>query len=116
MEIQNEKKSPTIHFSDFSKLDLRIAKIINASAIVGSDKLVKLIVDIGHEERNIVAGIRKSYPPENLVGREIVIVANLAPRKLLGEESNGMLLAVDAGDETVLLKPELSVPPGSRVS
>lgn len=116
MGIRNEEKKPIVTFSDFAKLDLRVAKIVSAYTVDGSEKLVKLKVDIGHEERNIVAGIRGSYAPEDLIGKEIIVVANLAARKLLGEESNGMLLAVDTGDGTVLLGPELEVPPGSRVS
>lgn len=111
-----DDKNGVINFSDFKKLDLRIAKVIEASAVDGSDKLLKLTIDVGYEKRNIVAGIRRSYPPENLVGKEIVVVANLAPRKLMGEESNGMLLAVDAGDGTVLLRPDSDVLPGSVVS
>lgn len=104
-----------ISFEDFQKLELRIGKILSAEKVAGSEKLVKLEVDLHEEKRQIVAGIGKTHGPETLVGREVVIAANLEPKKLMGLESQGMLLAVDIGETTVLLMPEGEVPPGSRV-
>jgi methionine--tRNA ligase beta chain len=104
----------TISFNDFKKVELRTGKILSAEAMEGSEKLVRLKVDLGTETRQILAGIRTAYAPEVLVGKNVVVVANLAPRKMMGELSEGMLLA--ASDETpVLLAPEREVPPGSEV-
>lgn len=104
----------TISFEDFKKVDLRIAKILEAETVEGSEKLLRLQVTLGEEKRQIVAGIGKQYAPADLVGREIVVVANLEPRVLMGLESRGMLLA--ASDEgAVLLRPDREVVPGSEV-
>jgi len=89
----------TITIDDFAKVELRAAQILSAERIEGADKLLKLMVDLGTETRQILAGIAKYYSPENLVGKKIVIVANLQPRKMRGLESNGMLLAASVGDE-----------------
>ncbi len=88
-----------ITIDDFAKVELRVAQVVSAERVPGADKLLKLIVDVGSETRQILAGIAKAYSPENLVGRKIVIVANLQPRKMRGLESNGMLLAASVGDE-----------------
>jgi methionyl-tRNA synthetase len=85
--------SPTITIDDFIKVDLRVAQILVAERIPKADKLLRLEVDLGYEKRQILAGIAQYYEPEKLIGRKIVIVANLAPRKMRGLESNGMLLA-----------------------
>lgn len=106
--------SGKITIDDFKKVELRVGKILTAEAVPDSDKLVKLSVDIGKEKRQIVAGIRKAYPPEVLVGKEIVIIANLEPRQLLGLESQGMLLAAE-GEVPVILIPEKDVPPGAGI-
>ncbi|MBI2573786.1 MAG: methionine--tRNA ligase subunit beta [Candidatus Wildermuthbacteria bacterium] len=104
----------TISFEDFKKLELRAAKVMSAEKVEGSEKLVRLQVSIGDGERQIIAGIGKHYNPEELVGREIIIVANLEPRQLMGLESQGMLLA--AGEkEPVLLQPDKEVAPGSLI-
>jgi len=94
---------PEISYEDFEKIDLRVARILEAEAVPKSAKLLKLKIDIG-EERTVVAGIAKDYKPEQLVGKTIVIVANLKPAKLMGIESRGMLLATDAtaGGITIL--------------
>ena len=115
---------PQIAFEDFAKVDLRVAKIMHAENHPSADKLFKLQLDDGSgTPRQICAGIRGAYTPEQLVGRSIIIVANLAPRMLRGEESRGMLLAAsdapkDAGAvrRVVLLTPEADIPPGSTVS
>jgi methionyl-tRNA synthetase len=82
-----------ITIDDFAKVELRVAQILVAERIPKADKLLRLEVDLGYEKRQILAGIAQYYEPEKLIGRKIVIVANLAPRKMRGLESNGMLLA-----------------------
>lgn len=100
---------------DFKKLDLRVGKIISAERVENSDKLLKLEVDIGDERRQIIAGIGKQYGPEDLINQEIVIVANLEPRELMGLESNGMILCADVDGVPVLLQPQKEVPPGTKI-
>jgi len=104
----------TINFDYFQKVDLRVASVIEAETIDVSDKLIKLKISLGDEERQIVAGLQSYYQPEDLVGRQIVVVANLAPRKMMGYESQGMLLAASNG-EPVLLQPEKEVQAGARI-
>lgn len=103
-----------INFDEFKKIELRAAKIISAEKIEGSEKLLKLRVDLGDEKRQLVAGIGKAYDPENLIGGEIIVVANLEPRILFGVESQGMLLAAE-GERPVLLRPDKEVPPGAKI-
>ncbi|MCL5018283.1 MAG: methionine--tRNA ligase subunit beta [Candidatus Pacearchaeota archaeon] len=110
---------PEISYEDFEKLDLRVAEIIDAEEIAGADKLWKLKIDAGElGERTICAGIKQYYPKEDLVGKKIILLANLAPRKLKGIESRGMLLAASTEnhEEVVLLSPESDIENGSRVS
>lgn len=103
-----------ISIEDFAKLDLRIAQILEAQEIPKSKKLLKLIVDIGDEKRQVVAGIKGHYNPEDLIGKKIVILCNLKPAKLCGVESQGMILA--GGEETVaLLVPDKDIPVGSKI-
>lgn len=104
-----------IKFEDFQKIDLRVGKIIEAERVKNSEKLLKLIVDLGSEKRQLVAGIGKFYSPENLVGKEVVVVFNLEPRKIMGIESQGMLLAADFEVEPIILVPEKEVPPGTKI-
>lgn len=104
-----------ISLSEFQKLDLRVGKILSAERVEGSDKLLRLEVNLGSERRQIVAGIAEHYAPDALIGREIVIVANLEPRVLKGTESQGMLLAADVAGEPVLIAPDREVPPGSVI-
>jgi len=104
-----------ISFEDFQKIELKVAKIIEAEKIEKSEKLLKLIVDLGDEKRQLVAGIAKYYKPEDLIGKEIVIVANLEPKKLMGIESQGMLLAANVDGKPVILIPEKEVPPGTKI-
>lgn len=111
---------PTITYDDFAKLDLRVATITAAEPHPNADRLLKLQVDLGGEQRQICAGVKAYYDPQTLVGRQIIVVANLAPRTIRGEESNGMLLAASAmnGEEladVVLLAPSKAVPAGSTV-
>ena len=98
----------------FQKMDLRIGKIVRAEKITGSRKLLKLIVDIGEEERQIVAGLSEFYQPEEIINREVVVITNLEPRVILGIESQGMILAANS-QGPVLLKPDEEVPPGTKI-
>lgn len=109
--------APTITIDDFVKIDLRVAKVLTAEPVKGADKLLHLTVDIAEEKpRTIVAGIAKAYTPEQLVGRKVVIVANLAPRKLRGLESNGMIVAASLEDTPPVLAAFLEdVPVGARL-
>ncbi len=105
-----------ITFEQFQAVDLRVVKILAVERVEGSEKLLKLSVQHAEEQRIIVAGIGRAYEPEALVGKEIVIIANLEPRTLMGIESQGMLLAVsDAEGKPVVLLPEHDVPPGTRI-
>lgn len=103
-----------ITLEEFQKIEIKIGKIIEAERIAGAKKLLKLTVDVG-EEITIVAGIAESYDPDELVGREVPIVANLEPAKIKGIESEGMILAIDNDDSIVLLEPEEEVEPGATV-
>jgi len=109
--------SEKITIDDFAKIELRVAQVKVAERVKGADKLLRLEVDLGYETRQILAGIAKAYEPEQLVGRKIVIVANLAPRKMRGLESNGMLLAASLGEEgrPVLASFLEDVPLGARL-
>jgi methionyl-tRNA synthetase len=106
-----------ISIEDFAKVELRVGVVKSAERIQGADKLLKLLVDIGDEVRQVLAGIALSYAPEDLVGRKVVIVANLAPRKMRGLESNGMLLAAAVGPDgkPVLCTFAEDVPAGAKV-
>jgi methionyl-tRNA synthetase len=104
-----------IDINEFAKLDLRIGKIENAERVKGSKKLIKLEVDVGDETRQLVAGIAEEYNPESLIGKLVPILANLKPVKLMGVESQGMILAVDVNGKPILLHPDVEVPAGSIV-
>ena len=105
-----------ISIDEFMKVELRVAKVLEAEAVPKSKKLVKLKVDVGNEQRTIVAGIAEAYQPEQLVGRTIAIVFNLKPAKLMGIESNGMVLAASVADgKPILVGFDEPVPPGARV-
>ena len=95
-----------ISYEDFAKLELRVAKVLEARPHPNADKLLLLQVDVGDQQKQIVAGIRAHYTPEQLVGKLIVVVNNLAPAMLRGEASNGMLLAATSGEKVVLLRPD----------
>ena len=106
-----------IQYDDFAKVKLRVATIIKAEAIEKSKKLLRLQVDLGDEQRQILAGIKEHYQPESLVGMQIVIVANLAPREVIkGEISNGMLLAAsDASGKVIIISPSAAIAVGAAV-
>lgn len=108
---------PEIVFDDFAKLDIRIGKVLTAEKVEKSDKLLKLTVDTGVDTRTILSGIAKHYSPEDMVGKSVTLIANLAPRKMMGIESQGMILmAEDPAGRLKLLQPSDIVPPGSVVS
>lgn len=105
-----------ISIDDFMKIELRAARILAAERVPTSKKLLKLQVDVGAEPRTVVAGIAEFYEPESLVGRTVILVANLKPAKLMGIESNGMVLAASPeGGRALLLGLDQEVPPGTRV-
>ena len=107
---------PEISIDDFGRVDLRVAKVIKAEPIPRARKLLKLEVDAGEEHpRTIVAGIAHAYQPDELIGKYVIVVANLKPAKLMGVLSKGMLLAASQGDETLVLTPEKPLQPGSQV-
>jgi len=104
-----------ITFDDFKKMDIRIGKIVAAEKVAGTDKLLKLEIDLGVEKRQLVAGIAESYLPDQLIGREVPVLVNLVPRSIRGIESQGMVLAVSVDGKPVLLHPDSEVPPGSII-
>lgn len=114
---QSPLATPKIAIEDFAKVELRVGQIKSAERIPGADKLLKLLVDVGDEVRQILAGIALAYSPEELIGRKVVIVANLAPRKMRGLESNGMLLAASVGPDgkPVLCTFAEDIAPGAKV-
>lgn len=107
-----------IEYADFAKLELRVATVLEATPHPNADKLLVLQVDLGGEKRQILAGLRAHYEPAALLGRQIVIIANLAPRTMRGLESQGMLLAATdpASGAVIALGVEKPVQPGSKVS
>jgi len=111
-----EPKDDYISIDDFMKVDLRIAKIEKAEAVEGADKLLALTLDVGDNQRQVFAGIKAAYDPETLVGRHVIVVANLAPRKMRFGVSEGMVLAAGPGGEDIfLLSPDDGAKPGMRV-
>ena len=105
-----------ITIDEFKRLDLRIARVVEARPHPNADKLILLRVDVGDEVKQIVAGLRQWYEPEQLIGKLIVVLNNLQPAKLRGEVSDGMLLAATSGDQVVILTTERPVEPGAPVS
>ena len=111
-----ESIAAEINFDDFMKVDLRVAKIVSATAVEGADKLLQLTLDIGGETRNVFSGIKSSYKPEDLEGRLTVMVANLAPRKMRFGLSEGMVLAAGDDEGIYLLSPDSGAQPGQRIT
>ena len=107
-----------IGYEDFEKLDLRVGEIENIEEIKGADKLYKLTISLGEEVRTICAGIKEFYSHDDLRGKKVIVIANLAPRKLKGITSQGMLLAAGNKDENTcsLLTPDSNVSPGTKIS
>jgi len=112
--LELNKMAEEISYDDFAKLDLRVGTIKAVEEIEGADKLLKLTVDTG-EERTIAAGIKEFYSADELVGRQIIVICNLAPRTLKGVTSEGMLLAADTDGKPFLLKPDSEVEAGSKI-
>ncbi|MFO7639868.1 MAG: methionine--tRNA ligase subunit beta, partial [Candidatus Competibacteraceae bacterium] len=110
-----EPIAPTISIEDFAKVDLRVARIVRAEAVAGADKLLRLELDLGGETRQVFAGIKSAYAPEDLPGRLTVMVANLAPRKMRFGISEGMVLAAGDDGGIYLLNPDGGAGPGMRV-
>ena len=107
-----------IKYDDFAKLDLRVGTIKKVEDIEGADKLYKLEVDVGESSpRTICAGIKKFYSKDELIGKQIIVICNLEPRKMRGIDSNGMLLAASTADDSnvILLSPEKNIDSGSKV-
>lgn len=104
-----------IKYEDFAKIELVVGEIKEAKKIEGSDKLLKLLVDVGTETLTIVAGIGKKYKPLNLIGKQVIVVKNLEPKKILNISSEGMLLAVDAVEGPILIVPQKKTQPGNKV-
>ena len=104
-----------ISYEDFTKLDLRVAKIDSVEPIPGKSKIVKGVVDLGEEKRVVIIGGAEFYQPEDLVGKTVIIVANLEPKKLAGIESNAMLLAADVNDKPYWLTVIEDVPLGTKI-
>jgi methionyl-tRNA synthetase len=107
---------PEIQFADFDKLELRTGIILAAEKVAKADKLLKLEVDMGFETRTIVSGIALHFQPEEIIGKQVVVVANLAPRKMKGIESNGMILmAEDSTGRLLFVTPDEKIEPGAEV-
>jgi methionine--tRNA ligase beta chain len=103
-----------ISFAEFQKLDLRVAKVIHAEKVDMSDKLLRLELDLGDEKRQILSGIYEWYKPKDLIGKQVVIIANLEPRQIMGLESQGMLLCAGETTATIII-PDHEVPNGTPV-
>jgi len=119
-ELENKEATPlkdTIQFDDFMKLDLRVGTILEAKKVEKSNKLLEFLVDTGVDKRTILSGIAKHYSPEEMVGKQVTIIANLAPRKMMGTESEGMILmAEDNAGNLRLIQPNEAVEPGAVIS
>jgi methionyl-tRNA synthetase len=105
-----------ITFKDFQKLQLKVGRVLEAESVPKSKKLLRLQVDLGEESpRQIVSGISPSYQPQDLVGTNVIVVTNLAPAKIMGVESNGMILSGEDSEQLSLLRLDRELPPGSEV-
>lgn len=104
-----------VNYEEFKKLEIKIGKILSAEKIEGADKLLKLEVDFGTEQRQIVSGIAQFYDPASLVGKKCPFILNLESRIIKGVESQGMILAADVDEEPVLLHPDKDIPKGSII-
>ena len=104
-----------ITIDDFKKVELKVGRVLSVESVEGSEKLLKLRVQIGDEERQIIAGIAKQYSIEELIGRLVIVVTNLEPRILMGLESQGMILAASDGETIAMLTPDKEMPQGSII-
>lgn len=115
--IKEPAAPTTIQFDDFAKVDLRVAKVVSADHVDGADKLLQLILDVGEDTtRQVFSGIKSHYQPEDLVGKNVVLVYNLAPRKMRFGMSEGMVLAAGEGKDLWVLEPNNAIPPGTKIS
>jgi len=105
----------TISYDDFAKLDLRVAKIVSVEKIIGKTRIVKGIIDLGNEQRNVIIGGAEFYSPDELVGKVVIVVVNLEPKKLAGVDSNAMLLAADVDNKPYWLTVTEKIPLGSKI-
>ena len=105
----------SISYDDFTKLDLRVAKILEVEKIPGKTKIVKGEIDLGDETRNVIIGGAEFYEPDDLIGKTVIVVANLEPKKMAGVESNAMLLAADINDKPFWLTVDSEVPSGTKI-
>ena len=115
-ELEEAAEPAHVAIADFRRTELRVAEVVAAEAVPKSKKLLKLTVSLGDEQRTIVAGIAEHYAPADLVGKKVVVVANLEPAKLMGVESRGMLLAGSAGTTLAVLTVDRDLPAGAKVS
>jgi methionine--tRNA ligase beta chain len=104
-----------VSYEEFSKMDLRIGKVVKAEAVQGSRNLVKMLIDIGGENRQAVAGIAQYYNPKDLEGKSVAVIVNLQPRKMFGLESNVMILAAEDDKTVSILLPDRPVKTGSKI-
>ena len=105
-----------INYDQFSQIELRVGTVLEAEDLEGSEKLIKLKVDLGEESpRQVLAGVKQWYKPADFIGKQVVVVANLEPRIMMGLESAGMMLAADSGKGPVFLKPSKKVPAGTKI-
>ena len=103
-----------ISFAEFQKLEIKVATIVEAEKVAGADRLLKVMVDLGDEKRQVVAGIAQQYEAKEIIGKQVPVLCNLEPAKIRGVESNGMILCA-ARPEPVLISPVEAVPNGSKV-
>ena len=106
---------PNITYDDFAKLDLRTAKIVSVEKIPGKSRIIKGVIDLGDEKREVVIGGAEYYQPEELIGKTVVVITNLEPRKIAGFGSNAMLLAADVNDKPFWLTVQEDVPLGTKI-
>jgi tRNA-binding protein len=104
-----------VTYDDFTKLDIRVAKIIEVEKILGKSKIIKGIIDLGYEKRQVIIGGAEYYQPEELVNKKVIVISNLEPRKIAGVESNAMLLAADLNDKPFWLTVNEDVPLGTKI-
>lgn len=105
-----------INYEEFSKIQLKVGTVLEAEDLEGSEKLLKLKVDLGEESpRQLLAGVKQWYKPEDFIGKQVVVVVNLEPRKMIGLESQGMMLAADSENGPIFLTVPKKVPPGTKI-
>ena len=109
--------SGVVEYNDFAKIDLRVGKVVEAESVPNSRKLIRLIVDLGDEKRQVLAGLAKWYKPEDFLGKKVIVVTNLKPRRMAGLVSQGMILAAGCSEESkpTLLTVEEDVKPGEKI-